>query len=98
MGKITCFNINIYNYLYRSKDKAYTATFNIDTHTCSLIQYGEGYELRVDNQSFNHVMDLERNKKHFGGNDPTTTEIKSGAVSGIEKPKFGFGNIQTKKK
>ena len=39
-------------------DTSFSTTFNIGKHNCTLIQHGDGYELRVDNQSFNHVMDL----------------------------------------
>jgi len=39
-------------------NNAFTCTFNVNTHNCTIIQHGEGYELRIDNQSFNHVMDL----------------------------------------
>ena len=46
------------NFFIRMSDTTFNLTFSIGKHPCTLIQHGDGYELRVDNQSFNHVMDL----------------------------------------
>ena len=44
--------------------------FTIGKHNCSLIQSGENYEFRIDNMVFSHLMELEKSKNLFGGNDP----------------------------
>ena len=79
-----------------SGDSAFTATFSIGKHNCTLIQHGEGYELRIDNQSFNHVMDLEKNKLYFGKDSkgPISVDIQSGSYSSYSnQPRFGINNI-----
>jgi len=83
-------------------DSNFSNTFNIGKHVCTLIQHGDGYELRVDNQSFNHVMDLgiiflhniEKNKLYFGSESKGPTCINMvGNENNLKsnKPKFGFG-------
>jgi len=74
----TNLNYLIQNYLERKKlvkdgqiwkeveeDYSFSVTFEISSHSCTVIQHGEKYELRIDNQSFNHLLDLERNKNYF---------------------------------
>jgi len=69
---------------------AFIKTFDVGKHNCTLIQHGDKYELRIDNQSFNHLMDLERNKVHFKRSEPTsnTRIIKQ---SEKDQKKIGFG-------
>ncbi len=75
----------------------YSKSFTLSKHSCTLIQHGEKYELRIDNQSFNHLMDLERNKMFFGSNvsNPTSTNHKGSALENNRNSKiqFGIGNV-----
>jgi hypothetical protein len=69
---------------------AFIKTFDVGKHNCTLIQHGDKYELRIDNQSFNHMMDLEKNKVYFKKSQPTSNThiIKQ---SEKEQKKIGFG-------
>jgi hypothetical protein len=55
------------------EDVAFSKSFEIGNHSCTVIQHGEKYELRIDNQVFSHLMNLEKNKKFFNKNNPTST-------------------------
>jgi len=79
-------------------DFAFSKTFDIGKHSCTIIQHGEKYELRVDNQSFNHMCDLERNKVFFSSSNPTSFNHVSKPVSKEGKIDFGMGNGQTSQK
>lgn len=77
--------------LMQTEDEvAFIKTFDVGKHHCTLIQHGEKYELRIDNQSFNHLMDLERNKIYFTNNAPTSTSYIAKPLTRDEK-KIGFG-------
>lgn len=54
------------------EDVAFSKSFDLGTHSCTIIQHGDKYEFRIDNQVFSHLMDLEKNKVHFGNFTPTT--------------------------
>lgn len=76
------------------EDVAFSKTFEIGKHSCTIIQHGEKYELRIDNQSFNHLMDLERNKVFFtSGANPTSTVYTAKPVGKGNKIEFGMGNV-----
>jgi hypothetical protein len=69
---------------------AFSKSFEIGKHACTIIQHGEKYELRIDNQSFNHLMDLEKNKIYFqDSNQPTSTTYQT--KGGVSNDKVGFG-------
>ena len=47
--------------------------FEIDGHACVVIQYGDKIELRIDNQSFTHLYNLQKNKELFAGEKGPTS-------------------------
>jgi len=47
--------------------------FEIDGHACVIIQYGDKIELRIDNQSFTHLYNLQKNKELFAGEKGPTS-------------------------
>ena len=49
----------------KKKDGSFLKNFEIDGHIFSILKYGEKYELRIDNQYFNHLYTLEKNKLFF---------------------------------
>ena len=49
--------------------------FEIDGHACVIIQYGDKIELRIDNQSFTHLYNLQKNKQLFAGEKGPTSNI-----------------------
>ena len=59
--------------------------FEIDGHSCVIIQYGDKIELRIDNQSFTHLYNLQKNKELFAGEKGPTSNIY------VAKP-FNSGN------
>ena len=62
--------IEVYN---KKNDDSFLKNFEIDGHIFSVIQLGDKFELRVDNQSFTHLYNLEKNKNFFTGDaDPTS--------------------------
>lgn len=68
--------------------------FTIDKHNCSLVQSGEGYEMRIDNLVFTNLVELERTKNLFGGNDPTSVSYKPQANNVSKKAAFGIGEVK----
>ena len=47
------------------EDGNFIHNFEIDGHPCVIIQYGDKIELRIDNQSFTHLYNLQKNKYFF---------------------------------
>jgi hypothetical protein len=77
-------------------DLAFSKSFEIGKYACTIIQHGEKYELRVDNQSFSHLMDLERNRIYFSGsNDPVSNTYTSKPNNPTNNISFGMGQINT---
>ena len=74
--------IEVYN---KKNDDSYLKNFEIDGHIFSVIQLGDKFELRVDNQSFTHLYNLEKNKNFFTGDiDPTSkTQIADNKTGDI---------------
>jgi len=71
-------------------------SFEINNHSVTIIQHGEKYELRINNQSFSHMMDLERNKNHFGSlstkNTTSNVSTNNFKLNTAAKPQsFGTG-------
>ena len=60
--------------------------FEIDGHACIIIQYGDKIELRIDNQSFTHLYNLQKNKDLFAGEKGPTSNIY------IAKPYDSYGS------
>ena len=50
-------------------------SFDLGGHNCTVIQYGDKFELRFDNQSFSHLLNIERNKNYFSNNSGPTSSI-----------------------
>ena len=76
------------------EDIAFSKSFEIGKHSCTIIQHGDKYELRVDNQSFGHLMDLEKNRVFFSGEaNPTSTTYTSKAAPNNAKVGFGMGQM-----
>lgn len=74
---------------------AFSHQFEIDDLTCIVIQYGEKFELRIDNQSFNHLYDLQKSKVAYQGGVTSKVIIKP---ENSEKQKHSLGfNISTGK-
>ena len=55
-----------------------------------IIQYGDTIELRIDNQSFTHLYNLQKNKELFAGEKCPTSKVnvvKSNNIYGINDEK-----------
>ena len=57
------------------EDGNFIHNFEIDGHPCVIIQYGDKIELRIDNQSFTHLYNLQKNKQMFAGEKGPTSNI-----------------------
>ena len=55
------------------EDGNFIHNFEIDGHPCVIIQYGDKIELRIDNQSFTHLYNLQKNKQMFAGEKGPTS-------------------------
>ena len=49
----------------KKNDGSFFKNFDIGGHIFSIIQYRKKFELRIDNQSFTHLYNLEKNKNFF---------------------------------
>jgi hypothetical protein len=79
------------------EDVAFSKSFEIGKHSCTIIQHGDKYELRVDNQSFGHLMDLEKNRVYFSGDaNPTSMTYTAKAQNNTNKVGFGMGQMNFK--
>ena len=89
--------IEVYN---KKNDDSYLKNFEIDGHIFSVIQLGDKFELRIDNQSFTHLYNLEKNKNFFTGDiDPTSkTQIADNKTGDIisEKNENNFYIFKSK--
>lgn len=75
-------------------DIAFSKSFEIGKYSCTIIQHGEKYELRIDNQSFSHLMDLEKNRVYFSSqNNPTSNSYISKPTNNNNKISFGMGQV-----
>ena len=66
--------------------------FEIDGHACAIIQYGDKIELRIDNQSFTHLYNLQKNKQMFAGEKGPTSNTY------VAKPFNSYGNSENENK
>lgn len=71
---------------------SYMKTFDINGHQCVIIQYGDKIELRIDNQSFTHLYNLQKNKQLFAGQKGPTSNIY------VAKPFDKYSSDDQKKK
>ena len=39
--------------------------FEVGNHSLNIVQHGDQFELRIDNQSFQHLYHMERTKRAF---------------------------------
>ena len=62
--------------LDKNNDGSFLKNFQIGNHNFSVISYGDKCELRVDNQSFTHLYNLERNKNFFSGDVVPTSKVE----------------------
>jgi hypothetical protein len=58
------------------KDGSHLKNFEIGNHVFSIITLGDKCELRIDNQSFTHLYNLEKNKNFFGGETTPTSKTE----------------------
>lgn len=70
---------------------AFSKTFDIDSSSCTIIQHGDRFELRIDNQVFSHLLDVEKNKIYFGKNPEKTSITITSSFIGNDNKKVGFG-------
>ena len=63
------------NILDTTESGNFIHNFEIDGHACIIIQYGDKIELRIDNQSFTHLYNLQKNKELFAGEKGPTSNI-----------------------
>ena len=63
--------------------------FEIDGHACVIIQYGDKIELRIDNQSFTHLYNLQKNKELFEGEKGPTSNVYIAKPSSSDDQKDG---------
>lgn len=64
--------------------------FEVGGHHCTIIQYGDTIELRIDNQSFTHLYNLQKNKELFAGEKCPTSKVnvvKSNNIYGTNNEK-----------
>ena len=62
--------------LDKNKDGSFLKNFQIGNHTFTIITYGDKCELRVDNQSFTHLYNLEKNKNFFYADSGPTSKVQ----------------------
>ena len=60
----------------RNNDGSFLKNFQIGNHVFAVISYGDKCELRVDNQSFTHLYNLEKNKNFFTGEVVPTSKVQ----------------------
>ena len=80
------------NILKTVEDGNFIHNFEIDGHPCVIIQYGDKIELRIDNQSFTHLYNLQKNKQLFAGEKGPTSNIY------VAKVYNSFGSSDNKNK
>ena len=78
--------------LKTTEDGNFIHNFEIDGHPCVIIQYGDKIELRIDNQSFTHLYNLQKNKQLFAGEKGPTSNIY------VAKAYNSYGSTNNKSK
>ena len=80
------------NILNTTEEGNFIHNFEIDGHACVIIQYGDKIELRIDNQSFTHLFNLQKNKRLFAGEKGPTSNVY------ISKPNNSYGSSEDQNK
>ena len=74
-------------------EESFFRTFDLLGHSCTIIQCGDKKELRIDNQTFEHLYNLERNKQFFTNNpEPTSSIYQSKPLFNEKKSNAGINN------
>ena len=73
-------------------DESFFRNFTLNGHNCTIIQCGDKNELRIDNQTFEHLYNLERNKQFFSSNPEPTSSFFTAKSNKIEKNQPGITN------
>ena len=73
-------------------DESFFRNFTLNGHNCTIIQCGDKNELRIDNQTFDHLYNLERNKHFFSSNPEPTSSFFTAKSNKIEKNQPGITN------
>ena len=73
-------------------DESFFRNFTLNGHNCTIIQCGDKNELRIDNQTFDHLYNLERNKQFFSRNPEPTSSFFTTKSNKIEKNQPGITN------
>jgi len=72
---------------------AFQYPFQIGPHMLNIVQHGDHFELRVDNQSFSHLYHMDRTKEAFiYEGEPPREEPKADKESANDS--FGYGNYK----
>ena len=72
------------NLLTTTEKGNFIHNFDIDGYACVIIQYGDKIELRINNQSFTHLYNLQKNKQMFAGEKgPTSNTYVAKSFSGF---------------
>lgn len=76
-----------------SDQLSFFRSFDLNGHNCTIIQYGEKNELRIDNQSFSHLYNLERNKTFFSEDSgPTSKSMQSKVLPQTKANQYAINN------
>lgn len=67
----------------------FSHSFKLSDLNCLILQFGEKYELRIENQSFTHLCEVYNNRKQFIVNEPVVKSDKKSQC--IEPPKHQLG-------
>ena len=78
------------NILKTTEEGNFIHNFEIDGQPCVIIQYGDKIELRINNQSFTHLYNLQKNKQLFAGEKGPTSNIY------VAKPYNSYGSSDNK--
>ena len=73
-------------------DESFFRNFTLNGHNCTIIQCGDKNELRIDNQTCDHLYNLERNKQFFSSNPEPTSFFFTAKSNKIEKNQPGITN------
>ena len=73
-------------------DESFFRNFTLNGHNCTILQCGDKNELRIDNQTFDHLYNLERNKQFFSSNPEPTSSFFTAKSNKIEKNQPGITN------
>lgn len=75
-------------------DESFFRNFSLNGHNCTIIQCGDKNELRIDNQTFEHLYNLERNKQFFSKNpEPTSSFFTSKSNKIVKNPGVNQNNF-----